>query len=163
MMGATDRGEAEAIKELLCEHVYLENEAHVQAAKLAPMHIVDWREAQEADAVLATYRRWLCTHKDTPFPKRDALLKKYFSDNTDTEQGCALFHVHNSLVLSRGLLYVSTTPKGEAKGILAFLVPTGQHHTVLNGVLCNAGHQGQQRTLVLMQEQFWWPMMVDDS
>ena len=40
-MGATDRGEAEASKELLCEHVCLENEACVQAAKLASIHIVD--------------------------------------------------------------------------------------------------------------------------
>ena len=31
----------------------LENEAQVQAAKLAPMHIVDRGEAQEVDAVLA--------------------------------------------------------------------------------------------------------------
>ena len=73
IMGAAVRGEAEASKELLCEHVCLENEAHVQTAKLAPMHRVDWGEAQEADAVLAACRRWLHTQKDTPFPKRDAL------------------------------------------------------------------------------------------
>ena len=29
IVGATDRGEAEASKELLCEHVHLKNEAHV--------------------------------------------------------------------------------------------------------------------------------------
>ena len=61
-MGATDRGEAEASKELLCEHVHLENEAHVLAAKLAPMYVVDWGEAQEADAVLVTCRRWSQGH-----------------------------------------------------------------------------------------------------
>ena len=66
---ATDRGEAEASEELLCEHVCLENEACVQAAKSAPRHIVDWGEAQEADTVLATCRRQLHTHKDTPFQK----------------------------------------------------------------------------------------------
>ena len=33
IMGATDREEAEVSEELLCEHVHLENEAHVQAAK----------------------------------------------------------------------------------------------------------------------------------
>ena len=88
-----DRGEAEASKELLCEHVCLENEVHVQVAKLAPMHIVDWGEAQEADAMLATCRRWLCTCKDIPFPKRDVLLKKYLHDNENTKEGCALFHV----------------------------------------------------------------------
>ena len=93
IMGAMHRGKAEASKDLLCEHVCLENEVHVQAAKLTPMHIVDWGEAQEADAVLATCRRWLHTCKDTPFPKRDALLKKYLGDNADTEEGCALFHM----------------------------------------------------------------------
>ena len=38
----TDWSKAEASKELLCEHVHLENEACIQAAKLAPMHVVDW-------------------------------------------------------------------------------------------------------------------------
>ena len=51
IVGAADQGEAEANEELLCEHVHLKNEAHVQAAKLAPMHVVDWGEAQEADAM----------------------------------------------------------------------------------------------------------------
>ena len=41
IMGDADTGETEASKELLCEHVHLENEAHVQAAKLALMHVVD--------------------------------------------------------------------------------------------------------------------------
>ena len=41
-MGAADRGEVEAHKELLCEHVHLEKEAHFHAVKLAPMHIVAW-------------------------------------------------------------------------------------------------------------------------
>ena len=75
IMGATDRGEAEANKEFLCEHMHLENEARVHAAKLAPIHIVNWGEAQEADTVLATCRRWLCTLKNSLCPKRDALLK----------------------------------------------------------------------------------------
>ena len=151
---------AEASEELLCEHMCLENEVHVQAAKLAPMHVVDWGEAQEVDYMLAACRRWLCTRKDTPFPKRDVLLKKYLGDNMDTKEGCAVFHMLNSLVLSKGLLYVSTMRKGEAEGILAFLVPTCQHRIALNGVHCDTGHQ--QRTLALAQERFWWPMMVDD-
>ena len=53
MVGATDRSEAEANEELLCEHVHLENEVWVPAAKLAPMHMVDWGEAQEVDTVFA--------------------------------------------------------------------------------------------------------------
>ena len=80
----------------------------------------------------------------------------------DMEEGHAPFCMHNSLVLSKGLLYVSTTPKEEVEGVLAFLVPTGQCRVALNGVHHDAGHQGQQRTLALAQECFWWPMMVDD-
>ena len=46
--------------------------------------------------------------------------------------------------------------------MLAFLVPTDMHRMALNGVHHDMGHQGQQRTLALAQECFWWPMMVDD-
>ena len=161
-MGAADRGEAEAIKELLCENVCLENEACVQAAKFMPMHVVDWGEVQEAETVFATCRKWLCTHKDSPFPKKDTLLKRYLGDNMDTEVGCTLFHACHSLVLSKGLLYASMMPKGEVEGILSFVVPTGQCRAALNGFHHDAGHQGQQRTLALMQEWFWWPLMMDD-
>ena len=146
----------------MCEHVHLENEAWVQVAKLAHMHLVDWGEAQEADTVLAACRRWLHTHKDTPPQKRDALLKKYLGSQADTEEEHTLFCMCNSLVLSKGLPYISTTPKGEVEGVLAFLVPTGQCRAALNGVHHDVGHQGQQRTLALAQECFWWPMMVDD-
>ena len=49
-----NRGEAKASEELLEEHEHLSQEARVQVAKLEPMHIIDWEEAQEADAALAT-------------------------------------------------------------------------------------------------------------
>ena len=54
IVGATDRGEIRVSKELLEEHEHLSQEARVQVAKLAPMHIVNWEEDQEADAALAT-------------------------------------------------------------------------------------------------------------
>ena len=162
IVGATDRGEAEANEELLYKHVCLKNEVCVQAVKLAPMHVMDWEEAQEADAMLAACRRWLLTHKDTPPQKRDALLKKYLGSQVTTEEGRTLFCVRNSLVLSKELLYFSTTAKGEVEGVLAFLVLTCQRRAALNGVCCDMGHQGQQRALALAQEHFWWPMMVDD-
>ena len=126
------------------------------------MYIIDWGEVQEADPLLATCRRQLCTCKDSPFPRRDTLLKKYFSDNVNMEERHALFCMHNGLVMSKGLLYIGTMPKGEVEGILAFLIPTDQLHVTLNTVHCDAGHQCQQRTLAFTQERFWWPMMVED-
>ena len=50
---AADWGEVRASEELLEEHEHLSWEARVQVVKLAPMHIVDWAEAEEADATLA--------------------------------------------------------------------------------------------------------------
>ena len=134
----------------------------MQAAKLAPMHIVDWGEAQEVDAVLATCQKWLRAHRDTPPQKRDDLLKEYLGNQADMEEGHTLFHVCSSLVLNKGLLYISTMPKGEVEGVLAFLVPTSQCTVALNGVHHDPGHQGQQRMLALAQECFWWPMMAED-
>ena len=57
---------------------------------------------------------------------------------------------------------MSTTLKGETEGVLTFVVPAGQCHMALNGVHHDMGHQGQQRTLALIQERFWWPMMAED-
>ena len=152
----------EANEVLLCEHVCLVEKARVQPAKLAHMHMVNWEDAQGSDLVLAACRKWLKACKDAPTEKRDALLKKYLGSQVDMEEGRALFCVRNNLVLSKGLLYMSTTPKGEMEGVLAFLVLSSQCMAALNGVHHDAGHQGQQRTLALAQEHFWWPMMVED-
>ena len=54
---AMDQSEAEANEALLCKHVRLVDEVRVQAAKLAPMHVVNWEDAQGADAALATCQK----------------------------------------------------------------------------------------------------------
>ena len=59
VIGAMDLSEAEANEALLCEHVHLVDEVRVQAAKLAPMHVVNWEDAQGADVVPASCRKWL--------------------------------------------------------------------------------------------------------
>ena len=155
IVGVADWGNVRVSKELLEEHECLSQEARVQAVKLAPMHIVDWVEAQEVDAALASCHKWLCIREDTPLTKWDALLKKCLGMEAEMEQGKMLFHICNSLVLNKGLMCMSTTPNGEAEGVLTFVVPVGQRHTMLNGVHHDAGHQGQQRTLALAQERFW--------
>ena len=50
---AADRGEAETSEGLLEEHEHLSRKARVQVVKLEPMHIVDWKQAQEVDVSLA--------------------------------------------------------------------------------------------------------------
>ena len=59
-------------------------------------------------------------------------------------------------------MYINTTLKGKTKEVLAFIIPVAQCHMALNKVHWDAGHQGQQQTLALTQERFWWPMMAED-
>ena len=118
IVGVADWGEIRVSEELLEEHECLSWEVRVQVAKLAPMHIVDLAEAQEADTTLATWHKWLHLRRDLPLPKWDALLKKCLGMEAETAQGKMLFCIHNSLVLNKGLMYVSTTPEGEMEGVL---------------------------------------------
>ena len=154
IVGAADWSEAKASEELLEEHERLSQEARVQAAKLEPMHIADCEEAQEADVALAACHKWLHLRKNTPLPWQDTVLKECLRVEAEMEQGKMFFHIHNSLVLNKGLMYMSTTLKGEMEGVLAFVVPVGQCWMALNGLHHDAGHQGQQRTLALTQERF---------
>ena len=162
IIGAADRDEAKANEELLEEHECLSQEARVQVVKLEPMHIVDWGQAQEGDAALARCHKWLHLRKDTAPPQWETLLKECLGAEAEMEQGKMFFHICNSLILNKGLMYINTTPKGKTEGVLAFVVPAGQHRLALNGVHHDASHQGQQWTLALAQEKFWWPMMAED-
>ena len=55
-------------------------------------------------------------------------------------------------------------PKGEAKGLLAFVAPSTNQHAALNGVHQDAVHQGRQRMLALAQGHFSgqiWTMIFE--
>ena len=134
----------------------------MQATKLEPMHIVDWGEAQEEDATLAACHKWFRLRKDMPLSQWDTFLKECLRAKAETEQGKMFFHILNSLILNKGLMYVSTTLKGETEGVLAFVIPVGQCRMALNAVHHDASHQGQQSTLALAHKRFWRPMMAED-
>ena len=126
------------------------------------MHIVNWEQAQETDVALAAGHKWLHLRKGMLPSRRDTLLKECLGAEAKTEQGKMFFCICNSLVLNQDLMYINMTPKGETEGVLAFVVPVAQCCMVLNGAHSDAGHQGQQQTLTLAQERFWWPMMAED-
>ena len=111
IVGAAKQVEVRASKEILEEHEHLSQEVRVQVAKLAPMHHCRLEEAQEVDAALATCHKWLCLRKETPLPKWDVFLKECLGVEAETEQGKMFFHICNSLILNKGIMYVSTTPK----------------------------------------------------
>ena len=51
-------------------------------------------------------------------------------------------------------------PKGENEDLLFFIVPKANWTATLNGCHHDAGHQGHNHTLSLLQECFWWPGMA---
>ena len=62
-------------------------------------------------------------------------------------------------VICDHMLYVQTTPPGSNDTIPVFVVPVNRRQLAIDGCHRNAGHQGRDRTLSLMREQFWWPGM----
>ena len=60
----------------------------------------------------------------------------------------------------QGILYLCSTPKGEDEDLLLFVVPKTHQMATLNGCHHDVGHQGQDHTLSLLQECFWWPGMA---
>ena len=58
-------------------------------------------------------------------------------------------------------LYLLSMPKGENEDLLLFMVLKAHWVTTLNGCHQDAGHQGHDHTLSLLQECFWWPGMAN--
>ena len=90
VMGTSSRCEAQASDALRKEHKWLREDACLQAAKLAPMHMVDWAELQDSDPMLATCTKWLRMCKETLSPKRDTLLCELLGRHMEGEGRCSL-------------------------------------------------------------------------
>ena len=60
----------------------------------------------------------------------------------------------------QGALYYHHTPTGKLEDVLWFIVPKAHWVAAMNGCHHDAGHQGQQQTLFLLHDQFWWPGMA---
>ena len=67
---------------------------------------------------------------------------------------------HQNFTTFQGTLYLCSTPKGENEDLLLFVVPKVHQTAALNGCHRDAGHQGCNHTLSLLQECFWWPGMA---
>ena len=64
------------------------------------------------------------------------------------------------IMLHQGALYHHHTPARELEEAMWFLVPMAHTVAAMNGHHREAGHQGEQWTLSLLQDWFWWPGMA---
>ena len=77
-----------------------------------------------------------------------------------SKDGCMVWRNHQNFTTLQGTLYLCSTTKGENEDLLLFIVPKVHRTATINGCHQDAGHQGCDHTLFLLQECFWWPGMA---
>ena len=114
---------------------------------------MDWEAAQQEDHILKIVMEWISTNKVQD-------LKHLLGDHTTRDDGMAILREWEKFPLHQGALYHHHTPARELEEVMWFIVPTAHRVAAMNGCHSDTGHQGQQQTLSLLQDQFWWPGMA---
>ena len=96
--------------------------------------------------MLNTVFDWLKAQKKTE-------LKALLAEHTSSEEGRLILHNWQNVMVHQVAL--CSTPKGETKDLLLFVVPKAHHVATLNGCHQDVGHQGHDHTLSLLWECFW--------
>ena len=117
------------------------------------MLVTDWATAQKEDPKLDAVLQWLEPKKKTDLR---TLLREYVS----SEEGQMVWRNCQNFTTLWGTLYLHSTPMVENEDLLLFVVPKMHWTATLNGCHRDAGHQGHDHTLSLLQEHFWWPGMA---
>ena len=132
----------------------IEKEVHVTAGQvLVEMHVTNWAATQREDPVLDAVLHWLEAKK-----KID--LRTLLREHASSEEGQMVWRNHQNFMVPWDSLYLHSIPKGENEDLLLFVVPKAHQTAALNGCHHDAGHQGHDHTLSLLQECFWWPRMA---
>ena len=132
----------------------IEKEVHIAAGQvLVEMHVTNWAAVQREDPELDAVLHWLEAKK-----KID--LRTLLGDHAFSEEGQILWRNHQNFMVLQDALYLCSMPKGENEDLLLFVVPKAHQTGTLNGCHQDAGHQGCDHTLSLLQEHFWWPRMA---
>ena len=104
--------------------------------------------------MLSTVLDWLKAQKKTD-------LKALLAEHTSSKEGQLILWNWQTFTIHQGALYLCSTPKGETEDLLLFIVPKTHCVTTLNGCHRDAGNQGHNHTLSLLQEHFWWLGIVN--
>ena len=122
--------------------------------RLATTNVTDWKQEQKEDPVL--YQ--LTKHLRVPREMLKAALHKVL----DKKATAAYVKAKEQLLIKNGLLYHKTQQGLAGEVVFQFVVPQRHQSAALDGCHQEAAHQGQHRTITLMQERFWWTGMTQD-
>ena len=123
-------------------------------AKLATTNVTNWKQEQKEDPVLYQVAK----HLRAPHEAFKAALHKVL----DKKATAAYVKAKEHLLIKNGLLYWKTRQGQADETVSQFVVPQRHRGTALDGCHWEAAHQGQRRSIALMQERFWWPGMTRD-
>ena len=114
---------------------------------LATTNITNWKLEQQEDPVLYQVVKQRKASRET--------FKEALSKVTDRKAVLAYVKSKDQLVMKNGLLYQQSKQGQIQETVLQFIVPQIHRNAALDGCHWEAAHQGQSRSLSLMQEQFW--------
>ena len=109
------------------------------------MHVSNRAEIQKEDPELDAVLQWLGS-------KKNADLRMLLGECIMSKEGQMVWRNCQNFTSLQGTLYLCSTPKGKDEDLLLFLVPKAHWTAALNGCHWDAGHQGCDRTLSLLQE-----------
>ena len=82
-------------------------------------------------------------------------LRILLKEHVSSEEGWMVGRNCQNFTVLQDALYLWSMPKGENEELLLFVVPKAHQTSTLNGCHQDAGHQGLDCTLSLLQEHFW--------
>ena len=137
-----------------CQGVPQEEMMLARPARLATTNVTDWKQEQKEDPVLYQVAKHLRVPRET--------FKAALHKVLDKKAMAAYVKAKEQLLIKKGLLY-RKTQQGQADEIVfQFVVSQGHRGITLDGCHREVAHQGQHRSIALMQERFWWPGMTRD-
>ena len=114
--------------------------------RLATTNVTNWKQEQKEDPVLYQVAKHLRAPRET--------FKAALHKVLDKKATAAYVKAKEHLLIKNGLLYWKTQ-QGQADEIMfQFVVPQRHRGAALDGCHREAAHQGQHRSIALMQERF---------
>ena len=147
-----DRAEQGVRPNLGCQNACQEETLDARPVRLATTNVTDWKLKQKEDPVLYQVVKHPKASRET---FKEALLKV-----TDQKSTTAYVKSKEQLIMKNGLLYRQSKQGPIEETVFQFVVSQIHRSAALDGCHCEAVHQGQHRSLSLMQEGFWWPGMA---
>ena len=137
-----------------CQENPQEETIVARPARLATTNVTNWKQEQKEDPVLYQVAK----HLRVPCKTFKVALHKVL----DKKATAAYVKAKEQLLIKNGLLYWKTQQGQADEIVFQFIVPQRHRGAALDGCHQEAAHQGQRRSIALMQECFWWPGMTHD-